>query len=134
MPTFVVPGPPIPQPRPRVARSGHRYYPANGIAGYRQAIQTAARPHFVTPVETYVSLRVVCVFKRPPSHYTKTGKLTAAAKRRAYPTNCDSDNITKGIKDSLNGVAYTDDRLVVSETIDRVYGETARTEISIALK
>jgi Holliday junction resolvase RusA-like endonuclease len=131
MAEFVVFGPPIPQPRPTVARNGHRYYPANGIATYRRAIQTVAKPLFPVPIDRPCRLTVVYVFERPPSHYTKGGVLTAAAKRRPYPTNCDSDNLAKGLKDSLNGVAYVDDRLVVSETHDRIYGDKARTEIRL---
>ena len=131
MPEFVVFGPPVPQPRPRVAKNGHRYYPANGIATYRKAIKTVAKGLFPVPYDCPCRLTVVYVFERPPSHFTKGGELTAAAKRRPYPTKCDSDNLAKGLKDSLNGVAYTDDRLVVSETHDRVYGDNARTEVRI---
>lgn len=131
MPEFIVVGPPVPQPRPRVAKTGHRYYPANGIATYRQAIKTVAKGVFPVPLDGPCRLTVWYVFERPPSHFTKGGRLTAAAKRRPYPTNCDSDNLAKGLKDSLNGVAYTDDRLVVLETHGRLYGDKSRTEVRI---
>lgn len=43
----------------------------------------------------------------------------------------DTDNIGKMIKDALNGIAYADDRQVVSETITKKYSNLPRVEVEI---
>lgn len=43
----------------------------------------------------------------------------------------DTDNITKNIKDALNGLAFADDRQIVIEHIEKWYGEKPRVEIKI---
>lgn len=49
-----------------------------------------------------------------------------------FPTKKpDSDNIAKVILDALNGIAYGDDKQVVSLTVTKLYDETARVEIEI---
>ena len=41
------------------------------------------------------------------------------------------DNIGKLINDSLNGLAYTDDRQIVEEKIEKFYSDRPRVEVQI---
>lgn len=47
-------------------------------------------------------------FKRPKSHYTKSGKLCSSAPLR-HTSKPDSDKLERTVLDALTGVAYKDD-------------------------
>ena len=128
---ITVPGQPIPQPRARVSTFGGRgraYTPAgHKIHAYRQAIALLAKAsgrRFDGPI----LLDVVAVFERPPSHWLKRGLKASAP---GWPRG-DGDNLLKGVADALKvaGVYHDDDRLV-DWHIFKVYGKSARTEITV---
>lgn len=49
-----------------------------------------------------------------------------------YPTiKPDTDNIAKSILDSLNGIAYKDDKQVVKLTVEKRYDETPSASVWI---
>jgi len=49
-----------------------------------------------------------------------------------YPTKKpDFDNILKSIADALNGMAYEDDCQIVSATVNKIWSESAKAEITI---
>jgi Holliday junction resolvase RusA-like endonuclease len=130
--TFSVPGDPVPQPRPRITvrgKRGHAYTPADHpIHAYRAAIAAAALAAgagvHAEPVEVVIDF----VFARPKSHMRKSG-LKPKAPRLPLP---DIDNLEKAVLDSLNGVAWHDDRQVARVVKEKSYGTEARTTVRIA--
>jgi Holliday junction resolvase RusA-like endonuclease len=139
---FTVMGNPVPQPRMRMTRAGHRYTPDNGVKAFKQAIAIMARvaaqragwktseaPHWIT---------IECVFCRPSSHTTKAGK--PSSKWRAFPpkaTSGDGDNLEKAVWDAITAscaVWHDDDQLVQWGGIKRYVkpGEQPHTRVSIA--
>ena len=46
-------------------------------------------------------------------------------------TKPDVDNILKQVNDSLNGIAYTDDRQIATEIVEKWYSDIPRIEIEI---
>lgn len=133
--TFIVPGDPVPQPRPRFSTQGgfaRAYTPkSHPVTVYRQAIALSAKAAGASPCDDDVELEVVAVFGRPKSHWNKTG-LTPSAPSR--PHKSDWDNIGKAVSDALNGVAYEDDDQIVMGRVVRRYAarnEPARTVVTI---
>lgn len=128
---ITVPGQPVPQPRARVSTFGGKprgYTPASHrIHAYRQAIVLLAKASGYR-LKGPLFIDVLAVFERPPSHWLKRG---LKANAPGWPRG-DGDNLLKGVADALKtaGVYHDDDQLV-DWHIFKVYGRSARTEISV---
>ena len=133
---FVVPGNPVPQPRPRFSARGgfaRAYTPADHpVHAYRQAVAMLARSAAanlgLAPWAGDVSIQIDAVFGRPPSH-KKLGN-----KAPGRPHKSDWDNIAKAVCDALNGIAYVDDDQIVDAHVTRRYArddEPAHTAVII---
>lgn len=129
---LVVPGQPVPQPRPRVSTRGgfaRAYVPAkHPIHAYRQAV-TAAVAHVGT-IRGACELTIEAVFARPASHLRKGGLAKSAP---AWPGHScgDLDNIAKAVADSL---PFADDTQVVRLVASKRYAvadEECHTAISL---
>jgi Holliday junction resolvase RusA-like endonuclease len=140
--TFTVPGPPVPQPRPRISTRGgfgRAYVEAkHPIHAYRQAVQLAAIGAAALarhePTEGPVVLEVVAVFARPPSHLSANGSPKASAP--AFPPRCDWDNLGKGVADAItdSGAIWHDDDQVVDGRVRKRYAfanEQPRTIVTV---
>lgn len=128
--TFTVPGKPVPQPRQRTTKTGHTYYPDNGIVAYRAAIALAAKAVFAEPLQRIPLTMVVdWVFERPKSHFRKDGSL-----RPGVPVlpRGDNKNLLSGVEDALKGIAYPDDHQIGRHVMERSYGTEARTTVRIS--
>ena len=128
--TFSVPGKPVPQPRQRTTKSGHTYYPDNGIGAYRAAIALAAKAVFPEPLQRIPLTMVVdWVFERPKSHFRKDGSL-----RPGVPVlpRGDNKNLLSGVEDALKGIAYQDDHQIGRHVMQRSYGPKASTTVRIS--
>jgi Holliday junction resolvase RusA-like endonuclease len=116
-----IPGPPIAQPRPRLAKRGrfaHAYVPQNHpVHEYRRQIAETAKEtklFFKGPVSIYFEF----VFQRPKSHWTKTGLRKGAPQ---FPPGKDCDNVQKAVQDALNEVIYNDDSQITEWSGRRYY-------------
>lgn len=139
--TFTIPGPPVPQPRPKISTWGGRgraYVEArHPIHAYREAIAlaaTIAARGGWTRTDGPVVLEVEAIFARPPSHLTKTGEPRSTAP--AFPPRCDFDNVGKGVADAIttSGAVWLDDDQVVDGRVRKRYaerGEPARTVVTV---
>jgi Holliday junction resolvase RusA-like endonuclease len=129
--TFSVPGKPVPQPRPKVTRTGHAYTPDNGIVAYRSSIAAAARSAGATPTDAApLTLIVDLVFTRPRSHFKASGELNPRTALKVPPGDC--SNYLKGIEDCLNGIAWVDDVQIGKVIVEKSYGTEGRTTVRIA--
>jgi Holliday junction resolvase RusA-like endonuclease len=120
--TFHIPGRPIPKARPRVV-NGHAYTPRE-TADYERAVQWCYKAHApgATPISTPCAVEMVFRFPIPASARRKTmpDKIKAGD---PYPYRGDLDNLCKAVLDALNGLAFTDDALVVEISARKEYGE-----------
>lgn len=92
-----VPGEPVPKGRPRFARNGHVYTPSETVA-YEETIGWKFRETYTgSPFEGPVRVTVI----------------VRECNRRAVHQG-DLDNYVKVALDALNGLAWADDRQVVS--------------------
>jgi len=105
---------PMPAPRPRVTRRGT--YNPERYTNYKKAIAMQCRG--MTKHEGAVVMRVAFQFKYPKSWSKK--KKEAAGYHTSKP---DTDNLIKGVKDALNGIAYHDDAQVSQIEAVKYYGD-----------
>lgn len=109
---LVVPGQPVPQPRPRVSTRGGigRAYTPKGhaIHAYRAAITLMART--AKRIEGAAVLEVDAVFERAASHWRKHDLRPDAPR---WP-RADGDNVLKAVADALTdaGLWHDDDQVV----------------------
>lgn len=95
------------------------------LAAWTQAVGWAARAVRVPLMDRDTPIRVVATFMfvKPPS-----------AKTRRFPTvKPDLDKLTRALLDALIGVAYEDDAQVTQLRIEKLYGEAARTDVTVAV-
>lgn len=102
-------GEPVGKARPRFTRSGRVYTP-KATKDYEKKVAQAWKINGYGKTDKAVSVEIAVYCSRPKS-----------AKRRFPTVKPDVDNIAKIILDGLNGVAYEDDKQVVSLSIDKVY-------------
>lgn len=122
--SFTVPG--IPEGkgrhRTRVMRSKSgaafaRQYADPRTVTYEAKVADSARLAGVQRIEGPVVLHVVAV-------YPSRKKTKRVQEREPKTTKPDGDNILKAIADALIGVAYDDDAVVTSATVEKHYGAT----------
>lgn len=128
---FSVPGKPLGKQRPRVLKSGVTYTPKETI-NYETFVKQLywEQYHREKPFQGPVKMSIKAYFPIPKSSSKKEKKLMWLGLRR--PTKKpDIDNIIKIISDALNGLAYDDDKQIVSCTVEKFYSEVPRVEIEL---
>lgn len=133
--SFTLRGIPVPQGRPRFARSARgfvmTYDPAKSKA-YKQAVALAASMEapenpFETPVR--LSLRI---FLPIPKSFSKKKHEEAASGTLRPQKKPDISNILKGVEDAMKGIVYTDDSQVVEYGIvGKWYSDEPRIEVKV---
>lgn len=126
-----IPGRPIPQPRTRSARNGHHYTPGKTVGPYKAAIRQAAMAAGCKIATLPVRIVVWLTFKRPKSHFLKSGAVKPSAPDIPGQNLGDTDNIGKAVKDSLKGLAYVDDSRVFDDRVIKAWGDSDLTEVTI---
>lgn len=128
---FVVPGEVVPKGRPRFTRSGHAFTPKR-TTDY----ETKVKAYYLTEYpygkafESEPLEIILNVYMALPKSFSKKKKDHMLCYE--FPTKRpDSDNLLKSICDALNGVAYTDDSQIVSATVNKLWSEEAKAEITI---
>ena len=103
-------------PRPRVTRNGTYNDPK--YTNYKKAIALYCMKHFGVsdkPIAMYVDF----MFEQPKSWSIKKKHETLW-----HTSKPDIDNLQKGIKDALNGIAYVDDSQVSYVIAKKQYSHT----------
>lgn len=110
---FEVVGRPVPKARPRVVTKGKRRfaYTPKKVKDWEELVAEEARRHFERPFDWPVVVSMVFYIERPRSRRLDFW----------VSTTPDLDNLEKSVLDALNGIAYTDDRLVVAKSSSKRY-------------
>ena len=110
-------------------------FTATAVEGYHSVIRLAAagvmdgRP----PYDGALEMTVLAVFSVPASwSHKKRGQALAGTIPKV--TKPDIENTVKGALDSMQGVAYLDDRQVTALHVQKCYGDRPRLEIKIELE
>jgi Holliday junction resolvase RusA-like endonuclease len=122
---FEVAGQPVPKARPRVVTKGKRRfaYTPKKVRDWEGLVTEEARRHFERPFDWPVVVSMIFYIERPRSRRLDFW----------VSTTPDLDNLEKSVLDALNGVAYTDDRLVVAKSSSKRYvqGGEPRVEVTV---
>lgn len=105
--------------RPRFAR-GHAYTP-KATKDYEEIIATHAKAAGCKPLDRPCIVDITATFA-----YPKGEKGFRYCTKRP-----DLDNIAKALTDAMNGIAYSDDSLIVGLNVSKNYGEKDLVEVSI---
>lgn len=131
---FTIPGKAVAKQSFRYTRDGRKYTDKD-VKNYanwvRLCFQQAVPAHlpsvfFEKPLK--ITIRAVFEVPKSYSNFKRTKCLLGEIRPTVKP---DTDNISKNIKDALNGIAYPDDKQVVSETIEKYYGVSPFTAVCI---
>lgn len=133
---FTIPGPAVPQGRPRLTTRGrypHAYDPQESRK-YKLLVRIMAKSAMfeqgAAPLEGPVMLSVQ-EFRAIPQSWSRK-KREAALEGSIFPTTKpDMSNIVKGIEDAMNGIVWHDDSQVVITRTMKIYDETPRVEVEV---
>lgn len=79
-----------------------------------------------------LAVRFVFFRPRPQGHFRKDGTLAPDGQRAFAPTaRPDVLKLSRGVEDALTGVIWRDDAQIVTETLEKRWGEPARVEVEI---
>lgn len=128
---FIVPGEVRPKERPRFTRSGRIFTPKKTL-DYENKVKAAYMseyPYGMAFPEEAVEM-VINIYIQVPASYPKKRKDHMVCFER--PTKKpDADNQMKAIADALNGTAYSDDKQIVSVTVNKYWSYEPKAEITI---
>jgi crossover junction endodeoxyribonuclease RusA len=133
---FTIPGEPQVKGNLRRAPSGGLYDSNRDLGAWanRAALAGHDAMNGRRPVDAPIRLTVRFIFRRPKSHKTGTGNMSAEGKRSAYPATRsigDLDKLERAIGDALTGVIWTDDARIVQKISTKVWGDQPGVELLV---
>lgn len=129
---FVIDGPVIPKGRPRFTRGGRTYTPKRTHDYEKKVKEAYLKEHPSGMAFENEAVEIILnVYMAVPKAYSKKKRDHMICFE--YPTlhKGDADNFLKSIADALNGVAYTDDCQIVVATVNKLWSETAKAEVTL---
>ena len=130
---FKIPGKAQPKQRPRMGRSGIVYTPKETLV-YENYVKMCysdyAKQFGWLPYENQVraEIEVLVAVPKSDSKTKKKAKIEGMIRPAVKP---DCDNLAKSILDSLNGLAYHDDKQVVDLFVKKYYAENAEVRVRL---
>ena len=131
---FKIPGKAQAKQRPRMGRSGIVYTPKETLV-YENYVKMCysdyANQFGWLPYESQVraEIEVLVAVPKSDSKTKKKAKIEGMIRPAVKP---DCDNLAKSILDSLNGLAYRDDKQVVELVVKKYYAENAEVKIKLS--
>lgn len=129
---IVVPGQPVPKERPRATRNGHIYTPKK-TKDYEQLVKQLYKIKYKNAIfekDIPLLMEITAYFGIPKSDSKE--KKEKKNNGEILPTiKADADNICKIIMDSMNGLAYEDDKQITDVKVKKRYSVNPRVEITI---
>ena len=129
---ITIPGKPLGKQRARTLKSGRSYTPEQTVN-----YETLVKMCYVDQMgdnfgEQQLKMGVVAYYPIPQ----KTSKLKLAMMRTGELrpiVKPDADNVCKIVTDAISGIAYHDDKQIVTLVFDKYYGDIPRVELEIAV-
>ena len=126
-----------------VHRSNHTYNAScSELAAFRTCVQGIMRDNctsmdqptlFFNEIELGLEVHLKFILQRPKKHFIKCNRSLGLkdSSPQLHTQKPDMDNLTKFILDGLNGLIYSDDRIIVRIDSSKVWGPHGSTEISV---
>jgi Holliday junction resolvase RusA-like endonuclease len=129
--SFEIPGEPKAKARPRMTRQGIAYTPKQTVEYENWVKQCYCITHRDKKLTGQIKAEITAYFSIPKSTSKKKRKEMTSGEIR--PTKKpDTDNIAKIILDSLNNIAFDDDKQVIDLRVSKLYSENPRVEVEIS--
>lgn len=129
--TFEIHEKAIGKERPRYSAKAHRMYTPTRTSTFEEKVKNAflAKYNIQTeptekPLEAIIKVQFM-----PPESLSKNKK--NALLFTPYDKKPDCDNLAKAILDSLNGLAYKDDKQITYLSIEKIYGLENKIEVNL---
>ncbi len=128
--SFTIPGEPKSKLRHRTTKTGFTYNPQQNVEYENWVKQCYYIEHKQKMLTGQIKATVEAYFTIPKSTSKKKRKLMIEEKIR--PTKKpDTDNIAKIVLDSLNTLAFDDDKQIVDLRVLKFYSEEPRVEVTL---
>lgn len=127
---FVIPGKVQAKQRPRF--NGEFAYTPRETVAYENWVKTCYLEKYKgqRPLEKPLKVKIIAYYDIPKS--TSKKKQQQMLNNEIFPTvKPDTDNIAKSILDSLNKIAYLDDKQVVKLEVEKYYSQAPSTVVMI---
>lgn len=119
--SFVIEGKPTAKQRPRF--SGHRTYtPAKTIEFEKKVREAYLNQGGIYFGDKPLEVHITFIFPIAKS-WSKKKREDALHGRLKMTSRPDTDNLSKSVMDSLNGIAYKDDSQIINLIANKEYGE-----------
>jgi len=128
---LTIPGEPAAKGRPKFTRAGIAYTPKKTVNYETLVKQIYAVEHPGERFTGKLKAVITAYFTIPKSASKKQRQAMLDGEIRPQKKP-DTDNIAKIILDSLNTIAYDDDKQIVSLTVDKWYSDTPRVEVELS--
>ena len=131
--TITIPGKPMGKQRARMSLTTKRTYTPDETVRYENLIKMTYAEKYQNdqPYQGPIGISIFACMPIPQS-WSKKKQIEMVG----YPclTKPDTDNILKIVMDSLNGIAYMDDKQIYKSSIYKTYGPEPRLEILLTLE
>lgn len=129
---FTIPGKAQAKQRPKFNRFSGRAYTPKQTVEYENWVKTCYFEKYrgQKPLEKPLKVKIIAYYEVPKSASKK--KKLQMLHNEIFPTiKPDTDNIAKSILDSLNGIAYLDDKQAVKLEVEKYYATSANVAVMI---
>lgn len=130
---FTIPGEPQGKGRPRFVGNGRKPITPEKTAVYENLVKLEYQRqcHGIKfQDDSMIDMRITAYYEIPSSASKK--KRAAMLNHKIRPTKTpDVDNIFKVVADSLNGIAYRDDKQIVDGMVRKFYSDEPRVVVTI---
>ncbi len=133
--SFTIPGKPFGKQRPRFTKIGSytKTYTPKETVSYEDYIKLCyqeAAKGWKFPDDAMLDVRIIAYYEIPKST-SKKNRVLMLEHRMRPGKKPDWDNIGKTICDSLNGIAFHDDAVVVDAQVRKFYSQNPRVDVTI---
>lgn len=128
---FTIPGQVKSKARPRMStRTGRAYTPKDTVMYENWVRQCYIDQAGRNMLEGTLVADITAYYQVPKTSATKALKMVSGEIRPVVKP--DLDNVAKIVLDSLNGIAYADDKQIVELRVKKVYGSEPKVEVVIS--
>ena len=129
---FSVPGEPKGKGRPRFSTTGKypKAYTPKETAMYENLVRVIYMKGKYPKMNGAIKARITAYFQ-PPASASKKKKVAMLIGDIKCMKKPDNDNVAKIILDSLNGLAFDDDKQIVELEVVKQYGATAQVVVEL---